>query len=257
MENELLSLFMRKSTMRIAPKHPLAIRWCHWINFPLLFVMIWSGILILWANPAYPTPQWRVNVPDSILVYFWGVTALYDGAEVPKTVPASRYEIAIGSRLAEGMAWHFTFAWLFVLNGIVYVLYLLRSKEWKHLLPRRESLVEAGKVVLHDLRLYKKPLPPGKFNHAQRIAYTTVIVLSALLVVTGVAIYKPAQLAWLIALLGGYQAARTEHFLLTGAVLLFFLVHVVQVMRAGWNNFRAMITGWEVVKEGEKKDGEE
>jgi thiosulfate reductase cytochrome b subunit len=139
-----------------------------------------------------------------------------------------------------------------VLNGIVYVLYLLRSKEWKHLLPRRESLVEAGKVVLHDLRLYKKPLPPGKFNHAQRIAYTTVIVLSALLVVTGVAIYKPAQLAWLITLLGGYQAARMEHFLLTGAVLLFFLVHVVQVMRAGWNNFRAMITGWEVVKEEEK-----
>jgi thiosulfate reductase cytochrome b subunit len=65
--------------------------------------------------------------------------------------------------------------------------------------------------------------------------------------VTGLAIYKPVQLAWLTALLGGYQWARWEHFWLTIGYVLFFVIHIVQVARAGWNNFRAMIAGYEIV----------
>jgi thiosulfate reductase cytochrome b subunit len=120
------------------------------------------------------------------------------------------------------------------------------SGEWRHLLPRRDSLKEAFQVVLHDLGIRKKPLPPAKFNHAQRIAYTSAIVMGALMVVTGLAIYKPTQLSWLVTLLGGYQAARLEHFVVTWLLVAFFLVHVAQVAKAGWNNFRAMITGYEV-----------
>jgi hypothetical protein len=65
--------------------------------------------------------------------------------------------------------------------------------------------------------------------------------------ITGLAIYKPVQLGWLTWLLGGYEAARVEHFVLTLGYVLFFVVHISQVIRAGWNNFRAMVTGYEVV----------
>lgn len=236
---------------RVEKKHPLAIRWFHWINFPAIFIMIWSGTLILWANDVYPTESVRLRVPNRISVYRWGATPVYadrdqDDFPVP---PARRYDVNLGFRLAEGMAWHFVFAWLFTLNGIAYALYVFFSGEWRHLLPRRESFKEAFLVVLHDLKIRKTPLPPGKFNHAQRIAYTGVVVLGGLMVVTGLAIYKPAQLSWLARLLGGYQMARTEHFIITLLFVGFFFVHVAQVVRAGWNNFRAMVTGWEIVKE--------
>lgn len=65
---------------------------------------------------------------------------------------------------------------------------------------------------------------------------------------TGLAIYKPVQFGWLTAVLGGYGAARIEHFVLTLGYVLFFLVHIIQVMLAGWNNFSAMVRGFEVHK---------
>ena len=212
---------------RLREKHPLAIRWFHWVNFPVLLVMIWSGLLIYWAYDPY-----RIG---------WGNVTLF------RFFTSAFYEkFGIGFRLAEGMAWHFVFGWLFVLNGIAYAVYTAVSGEWRHLLPRRESLAQAWQVVLHDLGIRKQPLPTEKFNHAQRIAYTSVIILGVLSTITGLAIYKPTQLSWLTTILGGYQAARVEHFVLTCLFVLFFLVHVAQVARAGWNNFRAMITGYEL-----------
>lgn len=67
------------------------------------------------------------------------------------------------------------------------------------------------------------------------------------MLLTGFAIYKPVQLYWLCALLGGYEWARAEHFIITILFFLFFLIHVLQVIIAGWNNFRSMITGFDVV----------
>ena len=100
------------------------------------------------------------------------------------------------------------------------------------------------RVLLHELRLSKKPVPQAKFNAAQRIAYSTIILCGAASVLTGLAIYKPTQLAWLTRLLGGYQAARAEHFILAMIYVVFFVVHVAQVAKAGWNNFRAMVSGY-------------
>jgi thiosulfate reductase cytochrome b subunit len=88
--------------------------------------------------------------------------------------------------------------------------------------------------------------PRQKFNGAQRIAYTAVILMGAGSLLTGLAIYKPTQLHVITALLGGYEMARWFHFWLTIAYVGFFLVHVAQVARAGWNNFRAMIIGYQV-----------
>src|SRR5262249_55501020 len=110
-------------------------------------------------------------------------------------------------------------------------------------------------VVLHDAGLRKQPLPPRKFNGAQRLAYTGVIAMGAGSLLTGLAIYKPVQLSRLTAMLGGYPMARLEHFALTVGYVVFFVIHITQVIRAGWNNFRAMVIGVEVVGDRESIHG--
>ena len=214
---------------RIVKKHPLAIRWFHWINFPVLTVMIWSGLLIYWANDIY-----RIGWGDTTLLKFFP-QSFYDALHVP-------------FHLSTGMAFHFFFMWFFFLNGILYVLYTIFSGEWRYLLPNRHSFKEAWLVVLHDLHIRKTAPPQDKYNAAQRIAYTAIVVMGIGSILTGIAVYKPIQFNWLCALLGGYEAARIEHFALTIGYVLFFLVHVGQVILAGWNNFQAMVTGFEVEK---------
>lgn len=209
---------------RLENKHPLAIRWFHWISFPLLSVMMWSGLLIYWANDVY-----RVGWGSTTLIHFFP-QSLYDAFH-------------IGQRLAEGMALHFLIMWLFVLNGIAYVFYLAISGQWRELVPNKTALRDAIQVTLHDLGLRKTLPPQGKYNGAQRIAYTSVVAMGIGSTITGLAIYKPAQLAWLVTLLGGYQMARWEHFCLMIAFAGFFVVHIIQVIRAGWDNLRSMIAG--------------
>jgi len=200
----------------------------HWINFPVLAAMIWSGLLIYWANDVY-----KVRVGHDILFSFF---------------PEGFYKkLHVSFRLAEGMAFHFVFMWLFFINGLVYVLYTLFSGEWRELLPNKGSFGEAWQVVLHDLHIRKTAPTQKKFNAAQRIAYTGIIIMGLGSILTGLAIYKPVQLGWLAFCFGGYATARIIHFILTLLYCVFFVVHVVQVIFAGWNNFRAMVTGWEVV----------
>jgi thiosulfate reductase cytochrome b subunit len=143
--------------------------------------------------------------------------------------------------------------WFFALNGLAYVIYTLASGEWRYLVPERHSFRDAITVVLHDLHLSKVGPPARKFNAAQQFAYTGVILMRAGSLVTGLAIYKPTQFAWLDWLLGGYETARWEHFLLSIGYVLFFVVHITQVIRAGWNNFRAMVTGYEIVSTEEPR----
>jgi len=237
---------------RLEKKHSLAIRWFHWINFPVLMAMIWSGLLIYWAasRPGVETTGdvYRIGWGNWTLFRFFPEKFYQNTGIVLPNGDGTFY-----GRLAEGMAWHFTFMWFFAINGLLYVIYLATSGEWRHLLPNRATLKEAFHVVLHDLHLRREPLPRRKFNGAQRIAYTSVIIMGALSLLTGLAIHKSIQVAWLTNLLGGYTLARFWHFWLTIGFCAFFLIHVLQVARAGWNNFRAMITGYEIVTE---PDGE-
>lgn len=207
-------------------KHLVAIRWFHWINFPLLALMLWSGFLIYWAYPVYGIgplpvfPQWLFHL------------------------------LHMPQRLAEGMALHFFFMWLFVANGILYVGYTFWSGEWRLLVPRSAAAFrDAWHIVLHDLHLRKEVPPQEKYNAAQQISYSAIIVMGIGSVVSGFAVYKPAQLSWLAALFGGYPGARFVHFVLAIGYCLFFVVHVMQVILAGWNNFRSMVIGYELVKE--------
>ena len=215
-------------TKHLERKHPLAVRWLHWVNFPLLTMMIWSGMLIYWANPVY------------------GIRLF--GYELFKFFPMWFYDyLGIPQRLAEGMQLHFFFMWLFAVNGVIYVIYTVVSGEWRAIVPIPSSLRRAPLVALHDAHIVKQKPPQGKYNDAQRIAYTTVIVMGAGSLLTGLAIYKPLQLAWLTALFGGYEWARWVHFWLTILFVSFFAVHVFQVLMAGWSNFRSMITGYDIV----------
>ena len=203
---------------RLERKHALAVRWFHWINFPLLAVMVWSGAMIYWANQVY----------------------------LLKFSEQMWQKLHLAFRLAEGMAIHFFFMWLFAINGVAYVLYTIISGEWRELVPDRRSFVQAIQVTLHDLHLRREAPPQGKYNGAQRIAYTAIVLMGFLSLVSGLAIYKPVQFKWLAWLLGGYQGARFVHYWMTIGYVVFFVVHIAQVIRTGWNNFRAMVIGVEL-----------
>jgi thiosulfate reductase cytochrome b subunit len=193
----------------IKEKHSLAMRWCHWVNFPILTIMIWSGMLIYWANDEY-----KITIFGHTFVRFF---------------PDWYYNLLhIPQRLAEGMAFHFLFMWFFTLNGIFYILYTIISGEWRELVPQ------------------------NKYNAAQRIAYTAIIIMGIGSVITGLAIYKPVQFYYLTWICGGYHFARIIHFALTLGYVFFFVIHIVQVILAGWNNFRSVISGFEVVNEKPK-----
>lgn len=207
-------------------------RWTHWVNFPVLAIMIWSGMLIYWADDEYSITLFGHTYFKFFPNWF------YSTFNIPR-------------RLAEGMAFHFLFMWFFAINGFLYVAYTIFSGSWRQLVPRRNSFKEAWQVILHDLHIRKMAPPQDKYNAAQRIAYTAIIVMGFGSLITGLAIYKPVQFNTLTWLCGGYYAARVEHFVLTIGYVLFFGVHIVQVILAGWNTFRASISGFEVVNEAD------
>jgi thiosulfate reductase cytochrome b subunit len=229
------------ATVRLEKKHPLAIRWMHWINFPVLATMIWSGLLIYWGDSAingqHAHQVYRIGIGSWTLFrffpqWFWD----WYGAA---------YKITVG------LGYHFFFMWFFMLNGLAYVLYTWISGEWRFLVPTRNSFKEAIQVTLHDLHIRKEPLPHRKFNGAQQIAYTSVILMGFGSLVTGLAIYKPSQAHLITLSLGGYEVARWLHFWLTMGYCVFFVIHIAQVAKAGWNNFRAMVSGYEIVPANE------
>src|SRR4051812_45593709 len=114
---------------QLEKKHPLAIRWMHWINFPLLTMMIWSGLLIYWAYPTY--------------------TVLIGNYELFHFFPQWFYDfLGIPYRLAEGLQLHFFFMWLFAANGLAYIVYTIISGEWRALVPVPGSFLRAPRVAL-------------------------------------------------------------------------------------------------------------
>jgi thiosulfate reductase cytochrome b subunit len=192
--------------------------------------MIWSGMLIYWASDTYSITLFGHTY------YKFFSQGFYNALHIPH-------------RLSEGMAFHFLFMWVFAINGLIYIIYTIVSGAWRELIPNRHSFKEAWLVLLHDLRIRKMAPPQKKYNAAQRIAYTAIIVMGFGSLITGLAIYKPVQFNTLTWLCGGYGAARIEHFVLTMGYVLFFVIHVIQVALAGWNNFRSVISGFEVVHE--------
>ena len=223
------------SLKKFSDKHSFPVRLFHWLNFLVLIIMVYSGLMIYWANDVY-----KIRLGGKEIFNFFP-------DEVYKT-------LNLPYRLAEGMSWHFTFMWLFFLNGLLYVLYVTFSGDWRTLLPGKKSFRNAWLVLLHDLRIRKGKPDQGKYNGAQRIAYSAIVLMGAGLLLSGLVIYKPDQFSGLTTFLGGYESARFIHFVLTIGFVIFFVIHVVQVIMAGWNNFRAMVTGWEITESKEDKN---
>jgi thiosulfate reductase cytochrome b subunit len=196
-----------------APAQPWTVRLTHWANVVLLPILAGSGLQIL---VAYPLLGARGQP------YAWYPL---QGASPPEV-------LRIGGWLAGARHWHFAFAWLFVANALVYLVYLFASGEWRNRLffPRRDAR-HALQTVLHDLRIRREPPPAiGLYNGMQRLTYTGVLIAGVMSVLSGLAMYKPVQLPRLTALLGGYDAARAVHLGVLALLGVFLVVHVIQVL---------------------------
>ncbi len=183
----------------------------HWAHVILFAIMAGSGLQILVAYP-----------------YLGAQGELYPWYPLQGRPPP--HLLTIGHWLAGARHWHFAFAWLFTANAAAYAVYLFASGEWRRRLffPRRDAR-SAWQTVLHDLRVRREPpASVGLYNGMQRLVYTAVLLVAPLLVLSGLAIYKPVQLPRLTALLGGYDAARAIHLGVLVALALFLVVHLVQ-----------------------------
>ena len=126
----------------------------------------------------------------------------------------------------------------------MYLGFLALTGEWRSLLFRPRDLRPALEMQLYYLRLRRDHPPQGKHNALQKAAYTGIVVLGALSVATGFAIYKPVQLSWLTALFGGYELTRYWHFVTVWIFVGFTLLHVALVLLVDPASLRGMVSGW-------------
>jgi thiosulfate reductase cytochrome b subunit len=209
----------------LVKRHHGIVRVAHWANALLLLGMIASGLQIYHAFPHFGLRG------GPYYLNYW------DGKYFPNWA-------RLGGWLAGGLNWHFALAWPFVLTGLVYLIYLLVSGEWRSLVFRPRDVPRAWQMQLYYLRLRKEHPPQGKHNALQKAAYTFIFLLGALSVLTGFAVYKPVQLSWLTAAFGGYELARYWHFWAVWIFVAFTLLHVALVFLVDPASLRAMITGW-------------
>jgi thiosulfate reductase cytochrome b subunit len=186
------------------------VRITHWINAFAVLVLVLSG--------------WRI----------YNAAPLFEGFRFPS-------ELTLGGWLAGALQWHFAAMWLLALNGLVYLAYGIAAGHF-----RRKLLPISPRAVIEDVRqalrgrLTHEDL--SVYNAAQRAAYLALIVALVLLVLSGLAIWKPVQLQELAALMGGYEGARLVHFICMAALVLIVIVHVVMVALVP-RTLPTMITG--------------
>jgi thiosulfate reductase cytochrome b subunit len=203
--------------------HPI-VAITHWLAFPLIFAMIASGLQIYRAyprlgergGPYYPNPFQDVALPG------W---------------------MRLGGWLAGGLNWHFMVMWPLIAVGLLYFAYMLFSGEWKKLVFGPGDVKPAVQMAGYYLRVRREHPPQGKHNALQKQAYTLILLLGVISVLSGFAIWKPVQLSWLTAAFGGFQAARFWHFWAVWLFVGFTVVHVTLVFVADPASLRGMITG--------------
>jgi thiosulfate reductase cytochrome b subunit len=247
-----------KPGVLVAKKHHLLVRWSHWLNVPLLLGLILSGIAIYWSAPIYqhtPDPQ-TGNFDYFADIGIW-ICAHVPGLHHYSSPPDWIYNhMSLGpGMLGVALRLHWLCAYLFMLNGLVYVVGLVLGGGWRALLPRRTDLLDGLRMMRYYMglpfallarRKWMHPHVHTKYNALQRAAYFSVPVAGFLLVASGWAMHKPMQLSWLAAAFGGYDAARLWHFWLMWFLVLFIVPHVILVLVEGWDTLRSMIVGWSV-----------
>jgi len=209
-----------ESVERAAYEHPLLIRWCHWILGVSILVLIFSGWQIFWAFPSFgpKIPQRDfIHLPQALMLGGW---------------------------LAGGLQWHFTFIWIFVITGAVYLIYQVASGHYRMLLFTPADAPGVWPMARHYFLFGPKPPVTQPYNSLQKLAYTCAVALGLLAVLTGMVVYNPVQFSLLAALMGGFQWARVWHFAVMAAFLAFIAGHLIMVALHGWKNFVSMLTGW-------------
>ena len=263
-------------------RHSLAVRLSHWVNVFCLTVLLFSGLQIFNAHPALYWGQYGADNDPSFIAMeaveggdqakglthvgsltfdTTGVLGLsdVDGEATARGFP-SWLTLPSYQDLSAGRRWHFFFAWLFVLNGSVYLLYGLISRHFRRdLAPEGKELTLAhlGHEVASHVRLrFPKGAEARHYNTLQKLTYLAVIfLLLPLMVATGLTMSPGfnAVAPWLLDVFGGRQSARTLHFLTAFSLVAFVVVHVAMVILSGvFNNLRSMITGYYAIEGDEQ-----
>jgi thiosulfate reductase cytochrome b subunit len=240
----------------VVRRHHLFVRISHWLNIPLLLGLILSGISIYWASPIYQHPP----SPTTGNFDYFADAGIWICTHIPWLHHCADPENwvynhgSLGPYMLEfALRFHWLCAYLFMLNGLIYLGGLCFGGGWRSLLPRLSDTRGVLRMTRYYLSLpyvilvRRQPVHPGfwtKYNPLQRLAYFSVAVAGFLAVATGWAIHKPAQLSWLTAIFGGFDHARVWHFWLMVFFMAFVIPHVVLVIADGWDTLRSMITGW-------------
>ncbi|TRW16888.1 cytochrome b/b6 domain-containing protein [Glacieibacterium frigidum] len=258
-------------------RHALATRITHWVNALAIAFLIGTGLNIFNAHPALywgeagattdtrgqwlaigavqgaggePRGMTRVGPVTVDTTGVLGVAGGPGGQPLAQGFPSWSTFPSVRD-LATARNWHFFFAWIFILNGLLYIGFGLWSGHLRHdLLPRLRELRVSN--IWHDIVTHAKlKFPKGedakRYHILQKLSYAgTALVVLPLLVLTGLAMSPSmgATTGWLIELFGGRQSARSIHFICMVLTVGFTLVHILMVMLAGpYNEIRSMITG--------------
>jgi thiosulfate reductase cytochrome b subunit len=254
-------------------RHRLPVRILHWINVLALTILLMSGLQIFNAHPSLywgkssytgKPPLLEMSAADDKEGNMVGITRVF-GHEFITTgvLGASRNQngeltqrgfpswatIPDSQWLAMARLWHFFFAWLFVVNGIVYVIYAIASRHLsRDLVPTPKDWRSIGQSIKDHLRFRHATGEAAKdYNVLQKLTYLIVIFgLLPLVILMGWAMspWLNSVLPGWVDVFGGRQSARTLHFVAAWALVAFVLIHVFEVAITGfWNNLRSMITG--------------
>jgi thiosulfate reductase cytochrome b subunit len=256
-------------------RHSVIVRITHWINVLAISLLLMSGLQIFNAHPSlywgqygadFDPPLLEMKAVDAGAGHPTGVTTIagraFDTTGVFGVSHAAHGQTALQGfpswatlpswrDLATGRRWHFFLAWVFVLNGAVYLLSGLVSGHFRRdIAPTRKQLAPRhilGDIWDHILLRHPTGDAAKSYNVLQKFAYLAVIfLLLPLMLATGLTMSPgfDAFAPWLLDLFGGRQSARTIHFITANLIVLFVLVHVVEVFIAGvFNEVGSMITG--------------
>lgn len=191
--------------------HPWPVRLCHWLNVLVMAGMVMSGWGIYNASPLF-----SFTFPQSLTLGGW---------------------------LGGNLAWHLAVMWLLFVNALLYIVWGVLSGHFR----RRFFPFSAG-TVIRDTALalrFRLPHQHNDYNAVQKLLYVVVLLLGALLVLSGLAIWKPVQLDALVALFGGFDIARYVHFFAMSGLMLFVVLHVAMVLLVP-KTLPAMVTGGKI-----------
>ena len=259
-------------------RHSLPIRIMHWCNVVALTILLLSGLNIFNAHPAlyWGKSSYRGVPPvleisgqendngellgttrilghDFNTTGFLGVSREQTGELSVRGFP-SWLTLPDVLWLAMARHWHFFFAWLLVINGIAFVIYIVASGHLRHnLVPTGRELRSIGRSIIDHIAFrHPRGEEAKRYNVLQKLAYLVVIFfLLPLMILMGLGMSPAVDSVYpgWVDFFFGRQSVRTIHFVIAWTLVLFLIVHVFEVIVTGlWNNLRSMVTGYYRIK---------